>query len=159
MEYSELSSSFCKKFENKPVKRIKKDMLLYSIQEHHATRLHYDLRLEMDGKLKSWAIPKEPPTQANIKRLAVLTEVHPLAYYDFEGEIPFGYGAGKVKLWDIGYYRAESCSNTKIIIEIFGGRLKGRYALVKIKPREDKKNWLFFKLGYKYLKPHKSFSI
>lgn len=145
MPPEEISSSFCKTFENKHVKRIKIDMPIYSIQEHHARRLHYDLRLEMDDTLKSWAIPKEPPKEPNIKRLAVQTEDHPLAYYDFEGEIPEGYGAGKVKLWDIGYYKPESCHENKIVVEIFGKKLKGRYVLLKLRPKEDSKNWLFFK--------------
>jgi len=145
MEFPDIVSGFCKSFEDMPVKRLRIDMPLYSIQEHHATRLHYDLRLEMNGVLKSWAIPKVPPKGSNIKRLAVQTDDHPIGYYDFEGEIPAGYGAGKVILWDVGYYNPISCKENKIIIEIFGKRLKGRYALVRIKTESNKKNWLFFK--------------
>jgi DNA ligase D-like protein (predicted 3'-phosphoesterase) len=117
--------------------------LVYVIQEHAATHLHYDLRLEMDGVLKSWAIPKEPPTQAGIKRLAIAVEDHELEYANFEGEIPEGmYGAGTVRIWDKGSYELIERSENKIIVEINGRRLRGKYYLVKFK---DDKQWLFFK--------------
>ena len=118
--------------------------MIYVIQEHHASHHHYDLRLEMDGVLKSWAIPKEPPKEPGIKRLAVEVEDHPLGYEEFEGIIPEGfYGAGEVKIWDRGEYELLERSEDKILINIRGQKLNGRYCLVRFKG--DKKNWLFFK--------------
>jgi DNA ligase D-like protein (predicted 3'-phosphoesterase) len=117
---------------------------IYVIQKHDASHLHYDLRLEMDGVLKSWAIPKSPPTEKGVKRLAVQTEDHPVDYADFEGAIPEGqYGAGKVETWDKGSYELEGRKDDKIIVKINGDKLKGRYCLIKFKGQE--KNWLFFK--------------
>jgi DNA ligase D-like protein (predicted 3'-phosphoesterase) len=116
---------------------------IYVIQKHAATHLHYDLRLEMDGVLKSWAIPKEPPTTPNVRRLAVQVEDHPIEYANFEGAIPEGeYGAGNVEIWDRGTYKWIDRKEDKLIIEIYGKRLKGTYVLVRFK---DRKNWLFFK--------------
>jgi len=117
---------------------------IYLIQKHDASHLHYDLRLEMDGVLKSWAIPKSPPTEKGVKRLAVQTEDHPVDYADFEGVIPEGqYGAGRVEIWDRGTYELEKKESDEIIIIINGKKLKGRYCLIKFKGQE--KNWLFFK--------------
>ena len=117
---------------------------IYVIQKHDASHLHYDLRLEMDGVLKSWAIPKSPPTEKNVKRLAVAVEDHPIGYENFEGIIPEGqYGAGKVEIWDKGTYSLEERTADKIIVNINGKKLNGRYCLVKFKGQE--KNWLFFK--------------
>lgn len=116
---------------------------IYVIQEHHARRLHWDLRLEMDGVLKSWAVPKTPPTEKGVKRLAVLVEDHPLEYANFEGVIPEGhYGAGTVKIWDKGSYVLKDRKSDKIVFEIKGQKLKGEYCLLKFK---GDKNWLFFK--------------
>lgn len=116
--------------------------LKYCIQEHHATHLHYDLRLEIESKAKSWAIPKEPPLKEGIKRLAVQVEDHDVDYMDFEGEIPKGqYGAGSVKIWDKGYWKPESIDDKKIVAVIDGKKLKGKFTLLKFK----EKNWLFFK--------------
>ena len=115
----------------------------FVVQKHDATRLHYDFRLEMDEVLKSWAIPKEPPTEPNIKRLAVEVEDHPVSYITFEGTIPEGeYGAGTVEIWDKGTYTLKSRSNNKIVFTLRGEKLVGDYILVRFK--EDK-NWLFFK--------------
>jgi len=124
----------------------------YAIQEHHATRLHYDLRLEEGGVLKSWAIPKIPPRKAGEKRLAVQTEDHPLDYAGFEGVIPKGeYGAGTVRVWDAGVYRPLETVEGKRIVEIRGRKLKGVFALIRLKSRPGDKpggaNWLFFKTG------------
>ncbi len=115
----------------------------FVIQKHHARHLHYDFRLEMDGVLKSWAVPKQPPTESGVKRLAVQVEDHELSYVDFEGVIPEGmYGAGKVEIWDKGSYTLEHRSKDKIVFTLHGERLSGDYVLVKFK---GDKNWLFFK--------------
>lgn len=122
----------------------------YVIQKHQASHLHYDLRLEMDGVLKSWAVPKEPPADDKTKRLAVETEDHPLAYAEFEGMIPEGqYGAGKVEIWDSGTYELLERDEKKIEAYIRGKKLSGRYVLLKMKPSprfKGEKNWLFFKV-------------
>ncbi|HLE75444.1 MAG TPA: DNA polymerase ligase N-terminal domain-containing protein [Candidatus Bathyarchaeia archaeon] len=119
------------------------DERVYVIQKHDATHLHYDLRLEMDGVLKSWAVPKEPSTSPDVKRLAVQVEDHPVEYASFEGTIPEGeYGAGKVEIWDRGTYKLIERKENKLIVEINGTRLSGVYVLVRFK---GEKNWLFFK--------------
>lgn len=116
---------------------------IYVIQKHQATHLHYDLRLEMDGVLKSWAVPKTPPTKSGMKKLAVQVEDHPIEYANFEGTIPEGqYGAGTVEIWDKGRYVLKDRKENKLIFEIKGERLKGTYCLIRFKGR---KNWLFFK--------------
>jgi DNA ligase D-like protein (predicted 3'-phosphoesterase) len=116
---------------------------IYLIQKHAATHLHYDLRLEMDGVLKSWAIPKEPPLTPGMRRLAVQVEDHPVEYAKFEGTIPKGeYGAGKVEIWDKGTYKLVDRKEDKLIVDINGNKLKGVYVLVRFK---EQKNWLFFK--------------
>jgi len=116
---------------------------IYVIQKHAATHLHYDLRLEMNGVLKSWAVPKTPPTESGIRRLAVQVEDHPLDYADFEGTIPEGqYGAGTVEIWDRGKYILKAKTDDKLIFEIKGNKLKGLYCLIRFKGKE---NWLFFK--------------
>ena len=116
---------------------------IFVIQKHAARRLHYDLRLEMDGVLKSWAVPKEPPKTAGVKRLAVQVEDHPIEYADFEGIIPEGhYGAGKVEIWDRGSYILKERTDKKIVFELNGEKLKGTYVLLKFK---GDRNWLFFK--------------
>ena len=116
---------------------------IYVIQKHAATHLHYDLRLEMDGVLKSWAIPKEPPIEPGVRRLAVQVDDHAIAYASFEGTISEGeYGAGTVEIWDKGTYKTLDRKEDKFILEINGEKLKGTYVLVRFK---DKKNWLFFK--------------
>lgn len=119
---------------------------IYVIHEHHATHLHWDLRLEFKGKLKSWALPKLPPLKQGEKRLAVQVADHPLKYASFRGTITEGsYGAGKVKIWDKGTFQAISVKPKKIVINIKGKKLKGEYALVNFRD----KNWLFFKIKTK----------
>lgn len=116
--------------------------LRFVIQKHQATHLHYDFRLEMDGVLKSWAIPKEPPTKSGVKRLAVQVEDHALDYINFEGTIPEGmYGAGTVEIWDKGTYTLKTRKENKIEVTLQGSRLKGDYVLIRFR----NKNWLFFK--------------
>jgi DNA ligase D-like protein (predicted 3'-phosphoesterase) len=127
-------------------KKLTPTKLIYMIHEHHATHLHWDLRLEMDGVLKSWAVPKSPPAEKGTKRLAIQVEDHPLEYATFQGVIPEGnYGAGEVKIWDNGNYELLKKYSDKIIFEIHGKKLKGKYCLVKTNFK-DKKSWLFFKL-------------
>ncbi|MCC7573871.1 MAG: 3'-phosphoesterase [Candidatus Methanofastidiosum sp.] len=117
---------------------------IFVIHKHDATRLHYDFRLEINGTLKSWAIPKFPPTERGVKRLAVLTEDHPLEYANFEGIIPEGdYGAGKVEIWDKGTFSFIENEKNKIVINLDGKRLTGRYCLIRFKDQE--KNWMIFK--------------
>lgn len=113
----------------------------FVIQEHHARRLHYDFRLEHDGVLVSWAVPKNLPESTTVNRLAVRTEDHPVEYATFEGTIPRGeYGAGTVSIWDSGTYRAEKfdLAGGEVIADISGRRISGRYALI----HTDGDNWL-----------------
>ncbi len=132
--------------------------LVFVIQKHKATRLHYDFRLEVGGVLKSWAVPKMPPTSPNIRRLAIPTEDHPLAYSDFEGVIPRPeYGAGTVLVWDKGTYKnikekdgvevpLEECiQNGEILVFLEGRKLQGGYALIRLKKSKDNA-WLMVKM-------------
>ena len=121
--------------------------LIFVIQKHRASRLHFDMRLERDGVLKSWAVPKTPPSETGIKRLAVATEDHPLGYEDFEGTIPEGnYGAGTVEIWDRGSYIPVEWKENTIVFDVKAQKLEGAFCLVKLKPKESgDKNWLFFK--------------
>ncbi len=119
----------------------------FVIQEHHSRKLHYDLRLERDGVLKSWAVPKGVPEIAGEKHLAVAVEDHPLEYRTFEGEIPKGeYGAGTVTIWDSGTYDTKHWDAEKIEVLLHGGRLNGAYVLVKFK-RAGTNDWLVFRAG------------
>ncbi len=131
--------------------------LRFVVQKHAARRLHYDFRLELDGVLKSWAVPKGPSLDPSQKRLAVHVEDHPLDYQDFEGTIPPGeYGAGTVMVWDRGVWFAvdESASNPlaayergRLKFRLEGAKLRGRWMLLRVKPRPGEKgdNWLLFK--------------
>jgi bifunctional non-homologous end joining protein LigD len=104
----------------------------FVIQEHHARRLHYDLRLERDGVLVSWAVPKNLPETPSVNHLAVHTEDHPLEYLTFEATIPKGeYGAGKMVIWDTGTYEAEKFRDNEVIMTLHGERISGRYALIQ----------------------------
>lgn len=131
----------------------------FVVQKHDASHLHYDVRLEVEGVLKSWAVPKGPSTDPHEKRLAIPTEDHPLAYIDFEGVIPEGeYGAGTVMVWDIGTYRnlrqekgeepvsmARSIDEGKVEVWLDGKKLKGGFALIRT-GKSGEKRWLFFKM-------------
>jgi len=118
---------------------------IFVVQEHHASHLHYDLRLEYEGVLRSWAVPKGIPEQPGERHLAVETEDHPLEYAGFEGTIPEGsYGAGEVKIWDSGAFEPLVWEKDKIEVVVKGGRLAGRYVLVRFK-KAGEKEWLLFK--------------
>jgi bifunctional non-homologous end joining protein LigD len=126
-------------------------MNLFVIHEHHARRLHFDLRLEMDGVLKSWAVPKGPSMNPSDKRLAILVEDHPIEYADFEGIIPEGmYGAGEVVIWDKGRYEivGGSLSEGKLDLVFYGRKLKGAFALARMANKD--KEWLFIKKKDKF---------
>jgi bifunctional non-homologous end joining protein LigD len=117
----------------------------FVVQEHHARRLHYDLRLEKNGVLKSWAVPKGIPERSGEKRLAVETEDHPLAYRGFEGTIPEGqYGAGTVKIFDGGTYEMKVWNENIVEFTLHGQRLRGRYVLARFK-KAGEKQWLLLK--------------
>ncbi|PCI96018.1 DNA ligase [Candidatus Aerophobetes bacterium] len=153
---------FTKTKEPKAVKRTSTKKRLFVIQKHYATRLHFDFRLELNGVLKSWAVPKGLSKSTKDKRLAIQTEDHPIGYAKYEGTIPKGqYGAGKVIQWDIGEYfntkiddKGKEVSLRKCFkegyIEIYlkGKRYKGPYALFHFK----EKNWLLIKMNETKLK-------
>lgn len=149
-----------------PAGKVKKSAskLIFVIQRHKASRLHYDFRLELDGVLKSWAVPKGPSLNPKDKRLAMMVEDHPYDYKDFAGIIPEGnYGAGIVEIWDNGTYAdidnaSEDVAQKNIRaglkagnlkFQLFGKKLKGEFALVKLKGKEDN-SWLLIKHNDKY---------
>ncbi len=119
----------------------------FVIQKHSARALHYDVRLEIEGVLKSWAVPKNLPSSLGEKHLALETEDHPVQYLNFEGIIPEGnYGAGVVQIWDQGKFKIESREPRKLVFFLRGKKLTGKYVLVKIGKQPKKgKNWLVFK--------------
>jgi bifunctional non-homologous end joining protein LigD len=146
---------------SEPAGKVKKSAskLIFVIQRHKASRLHYDFRLELDGVLKSWAVPKGPSLNPKDKRLAMMVEDHPYDYKDFTGIIPEGnYGAGIVEIWDNGTYadienspreQAEKILRAglkagNLKFQLFGKKLKGEFALVKLKGKEDN-SWLLIK--------------
>ena len=115
----------------------------FVIQEHHARRLHWDLRIEHEGVLASWALPKGIPLDPKQNWLAVRTEDHPLEYIDFEGEIPAGqYGAGKMAIWDHGPCELEKFEDAKVVVVLSGERVAGRYALFATKGD----NWMIHRM-------------
>lgn len=136
---------------------------VFVIQKHDASHLHYDLRLESEGVMKSWAVPKGPSMDPKVRRLAVPTEDHPMSYNDFEGVIPPGnYGAGTVIVWDRGTFRntkGEDASFSKNLkeghatIELDGEKLRGKYALIRTKRGGKRLQWLFFKMKDDFAEP------
>ncbi|MBD3207466.1 DNA ligase [Candidatus Bathyarchaeota archaeon] len=127
---------------------------IYVIQKHDASNLHYDLRLESEGVLKSWAVPKGPSMDPDVKRLAIPTEDHPIEYAEFEGVIPEGhYGAGTVIVWDYGNFEntkqdksfEETLEDGHSTVRILGEKLKGDFALIRT-GKGDNPRWLFFKM-------------
>ena len=162
-EEYDLKRDFTKTPEPPMVRKTGEGQLRFVIQKHRATQLHYDLRLELDGALKSWAVPKGPSLNPADKRLAMMVEDHPIDYGDFEGIIPEGYGAGEVIVWDTGTYAPDEEEDEprffdreaaeaemrrgfetgKLGIFFMGSKLKGSYALVRMKDKE--KEWLLIK--------------
>jgi bifunctional non-homologous end joining protein LigD len=121
-------------------------MPTFVVHEHWATAHHFDFRLEMDGVLKSWAVPKGPPLESGIKRLAVAVDDHPLDYGSFEGNIPAGsYGAGRVVIWDKGDYTLIERAPRVLRFELHGNKLKGEYALIYFKEEGGQEQWLLLK--------------
>jgi bifunctional non-homologous end joining protein LigD len=150
---------FTKTAEPKAGKSKDKDKLMFVIQKHDASRLHYDFRLEMEGVLKSWAVPKGPSTDPKTKRLAMMVEDHPFDYRNFEGIIPQGeYGGGTVIVWDEGTYEPieeikgkkaqekhllKQLKEGSLKIKLYGEKLQGEYALVKTNGMGEKINLCF----------------
>ncbi len=125
-----------------------KNRSIFVVHKHNAQNLHWDLRLAMNGVLKSWAIPKKPPMKSNLKRLAIMVEDHPLEYAKFHGTIPKGeYGAGKVEIWDKGKYQIEEGTLEKGHLQIgfSGDKLKEKYHLIRTNFKGTQNSWLFFK--------------
>jgi len=144
--------------EQEPEQEPSRDPLRFVVQKHQASQLHYDFRLELDGLLKSWAIPKGPSLDPADKRLAMMVDDHPFDYRDFEGVLPAGYGAGTVMIWDEGAFVALNQTEREASEEAFraglergqftfivaGQKLKGEFALVRFK-RAGEKTWLLVK--------------
>jgi bifunctional non-homologous end joining protein LigD len=119
----------------------------FVVQEHHARRLHWDLRLERDGVLASWAVPKGIPMRPKPNHLAVRTEDHPLEYLDFGGEIPRGqYGAGTMTVWDTGTYETEKWSDREVMVTLHGGRVQGKYVLFKTDKEPGGNQWMIHRM-------------
>lgn len=150
-------------FKNTPepqsTKKDTRGNLIFVVQKHHASHLHYDFRLEADGVLKSWAVPKGPSMNPSEKRLAVMVEDHPLEYAKFEGEIPAGnYGAGTVEIWDSGIWNPEqgfedvqkSLKDGTLEFTLEGKHLKGKFVLVEMKTSATPNGWLLIKKDDEY---------
>ncbi len=148
--------SFDKTPEPGPEKKSSEWGNIFVVQKHRATQLHYDFRLEADGVLKSWAVPKGPSLDPNVKRLAMQVEDHPVDYATFEGVIPEGeYGGGTVMVWDYGIYAPENTKSVsqalakgELKFSLLGQKLKGSFVLVRTRERQ----WLLIKHRDKYAK-------
>lgn len=143
-----------------------REALVFVVQKHHATRLHYDFRLELGGVLVSWAVPKGPSLDPTVKRMGIHVEDHPLSYAGFEGTIPpKHYGAGTVIVWDTGTWTptgdpAEGLANGKLVFSLQGHKLGGTWELVKIaKPGERQEPWLLFKKRDAFARPSAEFDV
>lgn len=133
--------------------------LMFVVQKHDASRLHYDFRLEAEGVLKSWAVPKGPSTNPSVKRLAIHVEDHPIGYVDFEGVIPQGeYGGGTVMVWDAGTYTlpdgneggiSTDIGSGHLVVELHGEKLRGGFALTRTGSDADAR-WLLVKMRDEY---------
>src|SRR5690554_6560114 len=153
-EYSK-KRDFAKTPEPKAIVKNSQGPLKFVVQRHEARRLHYDLRLEMDGVLKSWAVPKGPSMNPKDKRLFIHTEDHPMKYLTFQGTSPKGnYGAGKMTIWDKGIYQGASgyegdldhqLEKGDLKLEFFGRKLKGVFALVQTRSGDKDNQWLLIK--------------
>ena len=147
------------------ISHTKKSALIFVVHKHDATQLHYDLRLEVDGVLKSWAVPKGPSTDPSLKRLAMMVEDHPFEYRKFEGTIPKGqYGGGTVMIWDEGTYEVPEATSRReaeklmeeglkkghVHVIFHGTKLHGEYALVKFHGSQNEKAWLLIKKDDEY---------
>jgi bifunctional non-homologous end joining protein LigD len=158
---------FTRTLEPKGKSPVKRSTLAFVIQKHAARNLHFDLRLELDGVMKSWAVPKGPSRDPAVKRLAMQVEDHPVEYNSFEGTIPAGeYGGGTVMLWDQGTYTfweedpdpverlREGYAKGDFKFELRGKRLQGTWVLVRIKRGDpDKPQWLLIKHRDQFAKP------
>ena len=164
-DFSKTSEPEQNKKSSKKEKGLDDDALIFVIQRHDARNLHYDFRLEMEGVLKSWPVPKGPSLNPSDKRLAIMVEDHPYDYHSFEGTIPKGnYGAGEVTIWDKGVYEPLYKDNNKdnetILLEglkkgtvkiiMYGEKLKGEFALVRMKTAKEENAWLLIKHKDKY---------
>jgi bifunctional non-homologous end joining protein LigD len=144
-----------------------KGALTFVIQKHWATRLHYDFRLELDGTMKSWAVPKGPSFDSHDRRMAIHVEDHPISYSDFEGTIPpRQYGAGEVIVWDKGTWEPigdprKGYAKGEIKFEIHGHKMHGRWVLVRLRGHEDDRQepWLLIKENDEYMRPAAEFSV
>jgi len=158
---------FTRTLEPKGKSPVKRSTLAFVIQKHAARNLHFDLRLELDGVMKSWAVPKGPSRDPAVKRLAMQVEDHPVEYNSFEGTIPAGeYGGGTVMLWDQGTYTfweedpdpverlREGYAKGDFKFELRGKRLQGTWVLVRLKRGDpDKPQWLLIKHRDQFAKP------
>lgn len=154
-------------FGGKTPTRKKNPRLLFVIQKHAASHLHYDFRLELDGTLKSWAVPKGPSLDPKVKHLAVHVEDHPMEYANFEGIIPKGqYGGGTVMVWDTGTWEPLD-SNVKqayyqghLTFKLHGQRLKGVWKLIRLKSKDSTRDqWLLFKVKDEYSQDEKNYNV